>query len=118
MLISSWYDSRIVHALLDGVRAQVPDVEWLAFLRDGTRAGIHASASGVYRWMVRKLTPELYARNIQRLWNLLHDSGTREIVMTSCASAVSTTRDWTGHHPTLCVIVGEAMAALLELMGA
>jgi hypothetical protein len=117
VLPSSWYESAVIHALIEAVQQQLPPRERDAILAEGVRAGMHASAKGVYRWILRALTPELYARNIQRFWNLMHDTGVREIVMTSKTSAISTTSDWAGHHPALCASTVHAMAAILELTG-
>jgi hypothetical protein len=117
VLPSTWYDAAVFHALIDAILRRVPEAERDALLREGTRAGMEASARGVYRWVFGKLSPELYARNIQRLWSLVHDTGTREIVMTSPTTAISTTRDWPGHHPSLCTSTLEAMCSMLEMMG-
>lgn len=117
LLPSMWYDAAVVHALIEAMLRDVPQDQRDAVLRAGTRAGIEASARGIYRWVVSNLTPQLYARNIQRFWSLVHDTGERKIVMTSPTTAVSTTRAWAGHHPDLCTTTIEAMCAMLEMTG-
>ena len=48
---------------------------------------------------------------------MLHDTGEREIVMTSPTSCISYTRAWPGHHPVLCLATLETMRGLFEIMG-
>lgn len=117
VLPSTWYEAGLIVALIEAVQRQLgPSSD--AVIAEGVREGIRASAHGIYRWLLhRVVTPEMYARNIQRLWNMMHDTGSREIVITSKTTAVSTTRDWAGHHPVICTSTIEAMAAILELTG-
>lgn len=118
ILSSTWYDVRIVHALLDSLVARHPPAERRALLASAAREAVHTSASGVYRFVVGQIvTPGFYARNIQRLWNMLHDSGRREIVIEREGLARSRTWDWPGHHPLLCDVTIETMCAVLELTG-
>jgi hypothetical protein len=117
VLASSWYDTRTIAELVQVIIRTVPPMEREASVRDGARFAVKASARGIYRFVLERLSPEMYARNIQRLWNMLHDTGTREIVMTSEASATSYTRDWPGHDPFLCLATVHTMAAILEVMG-
>lgn len=118
ILSSTWYDVRIVHALLDALVARHPPAERRTLLATTAREAVHASASGVYRFVVGQIvTPGFYARNIQRLWNMLHDSGQREILIERDGLARSRTWDWPGHHPLLCDVAIETMCAVLELTG-
>jgi hypothetical protein len=118
ILSSTWYDVRIVHALLDGLVAPYPPAERRALLSTGAREAVRASSNGVYRFVVAQIvTPSFYARNIQRLWNMLHDSGRREIVIEREGLALSRTWDWPGHHPLMCDVAIETMCAVFELTG-
>lgn len=76
------------------------------------------SARGIYRFVLERLTPDVYCRNIQRLWNMLHDTGSREIVTISPTHVRSVIFAWPGHHRVLCVASTETMAAVFVLMGA
>ncbi|MDQ3032016.1 MAG: hypothetical protein M3Y87_06340 [Myxococcota bacterium] len=118
VLPSSWYDSAAVHALIDAIFARIAPEERDASIRDGARFAVAHSARGIYRFVLERLTPEMYCRNIQRLWNMLHDTGSREIVTISPTHVRSVIRDWPGHHPVLCVAVTETMGAVFEIMGA
>jgi hypothetical protein len=118
ILSSRWYDVRIVHALLDALVAPYPLAERRALLATGAREAVRTSASGVYRFVVAQIvTPGFYARNIQRLWNMLHDGGRREIVIEREGLARSRTWDWPGHHPLMCDVTIETMCAVFELTG-
>lgn len=118
VLPSSWYDSAAVHALIDALFARIAPEDRDAAIREGARFAVAASARGIYRFVLERLTPEVYCRNIQRLWNMLHDTGEREIAVLEPGRARSTIRDWDGHHPALCRATTETMAAIFEVMGA
>lgn len=122
VLPSSWYDTRAVHELIDVVFARIAPEDRDASIRDGARFAVAQNARGIYRFVVERLTPEMYCRNIQRLWNMLHDTGQREIVTLSAPGETPTRirsviREWPGHHPALCVASTETMAAVFEIMG-
>jgi len=119
LIPSAWYDVRLAHALLDETLGQTPEKDRSRIARDAARAGVQASARGVYRFMLAQLgSPELYARHIQRVWGLLHDTGQREVRIVAPGEADSEIRDWPGHHPILCALTNETMAAVFEIMGA
>ena len=117
ILVSSWYDSAAVGALIDAVFARIPAAEHETAVREGASAAVTASARGIYRFVLERISPEIYCRNIQRLWGMLHDTGQREIVVVEPGHARSTTRDWAGHHPVLCMATSETMRAVFEIMG-
>ncbi len=119
LLPSAWYDVRLAHALLDETLGAAPSTERHRIAREAARAGVTASARGIYRFMLAQLgSPELYARHIQRVWSLLHSGGTREVRIVAPGEADSDIRDWPGHHPLLCALTNETMAAVFEVMGA
>lgn len=117
ILVSSWYDSAAVGALIDAVFARIPETEHEAAVREGASVAVTASARGIYRFVLERLSPELYCRNIQRLWGMLHDTGRRDIVTLGPGHVRSTTREWDGHHPVLCMAATETMRAVFEVMG-
>ncbi len=118
ILSSTWYDVRIVHALLDELVAPYPAGVRHALLATAAREGVRASAGGVYRFVIGQIvTPSFYARNIQRLWRMLHDTGNREILIEREGFARSRTWDWPGHHPLVCEVTIETMCAVFELTG-
>src|SRR5262249_53719572 len=95
-----------------------PPAERARMMHEATRAAVDASMRGVYAFLLGKVvTPELYARNIQRLWRVLHDTGKREIRIVAKGQATSRTWDWPGHHPLLCELNQQTMAAIFEKMG-
>lgn len=118
VLSNTWYDIRIVHALLDETVGALPVNQRARVAREASRAAIEETARGVYKFVLEQVvSPELYARHIQGLWRLLHDGGLREIRIVTPGVAVSEIRDWPGHHPVLCMLTNETMAALFEVMG-
>lgn len=117
ILPSSWYDARTVHHLIDAIFSTIPEPERAASVRQGARYAVEQGTRGIYRFVLERLTPDLYMRQIQRLWGMLHDNGEREIVKTGKTSCRSITRAWSGHHPVLCLATVETMAAIFEIMG-
>ena len=118
LLSNTWYDMQLVHAILEETLGTLPPDECRRVARDAAHAGIKETGRGVYKFVLEQVvSPELYARHIQGLWRLLHDGGTREIRMVSPGVAVSEIRDWPGHHPILCVVTTETMAAIFEALG-
>ena len=118
VIASTWYDVAVVHAMLDAIVAPHPPAERHALIRTAAREAVRTSMNGVYRFVVAQIvTPSFYARNIQRLWRMLHDGGKREIEIVTEGHAVSRTWDWPGHHPLLCETTIETMCAIFELTG-
>lgn len=116
LLANGWYDVAIVHALLEAIMAPYPAGDRHALIARAAREGVRHSMNGVYKFAVAQIvTPSFYARNIQRLWSMLHDGGRREIVLVGEGRARSRTWDWPGHHPILCEVTIETMCALLEV---
>jgi hypothetical protein len=118
VLANRWYDARVVHLLLDATVARTPPHARDALLREGLREGVRHASRGIYAFVLAQIaSPELYARNIQRFWSLLQDSGERRIDMVGMNGALSITRAWKAHHPLACRVNQHTMAAILELMG-
>lgn len=119
VLATEWYAAEHVHAVLDALAEGRSDEEREALAREIAAATVERVRHGVYRFLVRKLvSPGFYARHIQRLWRQVHTTGRREITVDDAARrAVSSTRDWAGHHPLLCLIASHTVAAFFETMG-
>jgi hypothetical protein len=106
LLAGTWYPAPMIHRLLDGMTAGLRGPERLALIRDGAKATIRETLSGVYKVLFQAMmSPERYARNAQQLFSRYHNTG----VMTKTAietpdgpGHLSVIRDWHGHHPTLC----------------
>lgn len=119
LIASSWYDAAVVHAMLDAIVAPYPAGDRHELIRTAAREAVRTSMNGVYKFVVGQIvTPSFYARNIQRLWGMLHDGGRREIKIVRDGMALSRTWDWPGHHPLLCEVTIETMCAIFELTGA
>lgn len=119
VIATAWYDAIVVHAMLDAVFGPYPAGDRSALIRTAAREAVRTSMNGVYKFVVGQIvTPGFYARNIQRLWRMLHDTGSREIKIVREGHAVSRTWDWPGHHPLLCEVTIETMCAIFELTGA
>lgn len=47
----------------------------------------------------------------------IHDTGDRKIELTAPGEALSSVRNWAGHHRMLCLLTVETMCAMFETMG-
>jgi hypothetical protein len=102
VLASSWYPAPAIHALLDGFLADhASDRQALA--REGARATIDATLTGVYRWLFETMmTPDRYGRNAQKLFSRYYEPGTMTKAPLGERGHLSIVRDWPGHHRLLC----------------
>ena len=117
ILSNVWYPSPIVHAILDAVAERHGPDELRAIMSEANAFAVRTLTRGVYQFLFRMVgSPELYARHIQRAWNLLHTTGKRTIVLGD-GFADSTIEQWPGHHPWLCEIPSETMKAVFVAMG-
>ena len=115
---TDWYPVKLIHAVLDTMAEECPQ-EMHKLIAEASEAAVAKLTRGIYQYLFRMVaSPKLYARHIQRAWNMLHSTGTRKIVISSTGLADSTIQDWPGHHPWLCVVTTETMRATFQAMGA
>lgn len=118
LIPTDWYPSSAVGRLLDGITEGMSDEERAALIRESTAAGVQQAIRGIFQLAFGLLaTPERYARYIQRFWSQLHDTGRRRIDLVGPGEASSIIEDWPGHHPILCSVTMETMAAVFRRMG-
>jgi hypothetical protein len=102
VLASTWYPAEAIHALLDGFLADHRG-EGEVLAREGARATIDATLTGVYRWLFETMmTPDRYGRNAQKLFSRYFEPGTMTKEPLGGTGHLSIVRDWPGHHPMLC----------------
>lgn len=117
VLANVWYPSPIVHAILDAIAEEHDAGALREITAEANAHAVRSLTRGVYQFLFRMVgSPELYAKHIQRAWNLLHSTGRRTIVLEG-GVADSTIEDWRGHHPWLCEITTETMRAVFIAMG-
>jgi hypothetical protein len=115
---TDWYPVELIHAVLDTLAEECPN-DMHKLIAEASEAAVAKLTRGIYQYLFRMVaSPKLYARHIQRAWNLLHTTGTRKIVITSAGLADSTIEHWPGHHRWLCVVTTETMRATFHAMGA
>lgn len=118
IVASTWYPSSILFVVVDSVMEGKSRAERSRIIREANADVVARLSKGLYRALFRMVaSPELYARHIQRLWNVLHDTGERTVVIVRPGIADSTIRNWPGHHPVLCEVATETMRAVFEAMG-
>jgi hypothetical protein len=103
VLPSVWYPAPPVHAFLDGLAAAHTAAEQETIVRDGARAIIDATLTGVYRWLFeRMMTPDRYAANAQKLFSRYYEPGVMTKVSLGTTGHLTVIEGWGAHHPTLC----------------
>lgn len=113
-----WYPTAAVGRVLDNVAATMTVAERTRMVRESTEASVAKSMRGIFKLAFQLLvTPDRYAKHIQRFWNQLHDTGIRTVEVVGPGEAVSLIEDWRGHHPLLCEATMETMAAVFRRMG-
>jgi len=116
LLASTWYPSALCWHMCDRVIETAHD-EGREIAREAARDTVPRMIHGIYKALYETLaSPELYARHVGRHWKKLHDTGERSLVIRSPGVAMSTVRDWGGHHPLLCWMTIFTMASLFEAM--
>jgi len=118
ILPTRWYPVAPVHRILEGLATNMSAVERDRMCADAATAAVDQGLRGVFKLAFTLLvTPERYAKHIQRFWNQLHDTGEREVEVLEPGLARSTISGWRGHHPILCQLATETMGAVFRKMG-
>jgi hypothetical protein len=118
ILVSEFYPSSVLFPILDVVCEPWSESERTGLAREANAIVVAKLSRGIYAALFRTVaTPARYAKYIQRVWNVLHTTGRRQLVIEREGFVRSTTRDWPGHHPFLCEVTMETMRAVFEAMG-
>jgi hypothetical protein len=113
---SEWYSAAVFHRLLDVAFERMTDAERAQCIDRSTDAVSAQLIRGLYAVLFALVaTPDRYSRHIQRAWNQLHDTGVRDVVVAS-DHAMSTIREWPGHHTVLCTMVHSTTRAIFSRM--
>ncbi len=117
-LASSWYDARIYHHVFDALLENVPPEEHASLARDAARMVLEHTLRGIYAKLFRLMaTPPLYARYVQKIWDMHYDTGEVTIEHLSPSRALHRVQGWTGHHPFACVVNRQSGAIVYAMMG-
>jgi len=118
LIATGWYDSSFAHRLLDAMTRDLSAAERTDVARRASDYSVNLAVRGVFKLAFQLMgTPERYAKYIQRFWSQLHDTGERRVQIVSPGVAISDIEYWPGHHPFLCEITTETMAAVFRQMG-
>lgn len=107
ILPSTWYAMSTVHALLDVTLADLPEPELSRRINEATGHMMRVNLGGRYQQFFFRifLSPKLYTRHGQKLWNLHFDGGSLSAHLVSDTELLWQMRDWSGYHPLLHRIV-------------
>jgi len=118
ILPTRWYPAEVVHLILDGLSERLSATELDAVCHDAAEDAVEKAMSGLFKAAFDLLvTPERYAKYIQRFWNRMHDTGVRRIDIVQPGFARSYVTEWPGHHPHLCQLTMQTMGAVFRRMG-
>ena len=115
---TGWYESASIHRLLEVLTEGLSPDEITERARAAADHSVETAMNGLFKLAFQFLvTPERYAKHIQRFWNQLHNTGIREVEVVGPGEAISTISDWPGHHPFMCELVTFTTAAVFRRMG-
>jgi hypothetical protein len=118
VLPSAWYPAAPIHALLDAIQAIHTREERALIVRDGARAIIDSTLTGVYRWLFEKMmTTERYASSAQRLFSRYYEPGTMSKVRLGETGHLTVVTGWGAHHPMLCEFIIHTAEYVYGAMG-
>lgn len=118
VLHGGWYPSSAFNTMLDGALERVPAVSQAGLAASAAEAAAGRTLHGIYGNLLRLIgTPCLYEKHAQKLWDTYHNSGRISVHLEGEGRAVATLSHWSGHHPFLCRVMGEAGALVFSSMG-
>lgn len=117
-LPSAWYDARIYKHVLDTLLATAPATEHLELAREAGTTVVQQTFRGIYAKLFRLMaTPPLYARYVQKLWDMHYDTGKVRIEHLTSSRALNRVEGWMGHHPFACAVNRQGGAVVYSMMG-
>jgi hypothetical protein len=118
ILVSEWYPAELAHRLVELAEQGLSPQERVAMLEGCAEAAVGHQLRGVYRILFRALmSPERYARDGQKLFSRYYNTGVMEKVVEDDHTHLTTVRDWTSHHPTLCEFLQYTGVVVYGAMG-
>jgi hypothetical protein len=117
VLHAGWYPASAFNALLDNALERVPAVTQASLAEAAAEAAAGRTLRGIYGNLLRLLgTPALYAKHAQKVWDTYHNGGRLVVALDGDGRAISSVSRWSGHHPFLCRVMGEAGALVFSSM--
>lgn len=117
-LPSAWYDARIYQHVLDALLAASPPTEHPELAREAGKTLVEQTFRGIYAKLFRLMaTPPLYARYVQKIWDMHYDTGKVTIEHLTPSRALNRVEGWMGHHPFACAVNRQSGAIVYGLMG-
>lgn len=116
--VRRWYPAAAVHRAMDHMCAGLGPEEVDRLAERAAAGVIDIIQGGVYRTMFRfAFTPSRYARDIQRMWDRLYDSGRVSVERLGETCHRIRVEAWRAHHPLLCRVQALSRAQNYRLMG-
>ncbi len=117
-LPSAWYDARIYQHVLDTLLSTTPATEHLELAREAGKTIVEQTFKGIYAKLFRLMaSPPLYARYVQKIWDMHYDTGKVTIEQLTSSRALNRVEGWMGHHAFACAVNRQSGAVVYGLMG-
>ncbi|HJK93783.1 MAG TPA: hypothetical protein RMH85_14555 [Polyangiaceae bacterium LLY-WYZ-15_(1-7)] len=118
VLAATWYEARLVHALLDAMVHGLDPEARRRLAYDGSVAAMRATLGGVHRAVLRIVgSPELHAKFGQRMWRTYFEDGIADSRRVDAHTHRLAFRQWHSHHPVLCDMVTASDLVVFPAMG-
>ncbi len=118
VLATTWYPAPVIHAFLESLFRGMNQENQQTIIAYGAKHVMEKTLHGVYRLLFRTMiSPNLYARFSQKLWDRYYDNGTMKKRTMGRHMQSTTITDWNSHHPILCDLNYEASAFIYGAMG-
>lgn len=118
VLPNVWYPAKLVHELLDLLLADKSSEELDRLAQEAADHIMKKTLSSVYRAFFNLfVTPDRYARHIDKLWSLHYDTGRPLIEPVGSNQHRIRYVDWTSHHAFICRLNMSAAVPIYSAMG-
>jgi len=115
---SAWYPATLVHALVDGLLADLSPEERSEVARESDQFITEQTICGSLRTLFELIaTPERCARHAQRMWRACYETGTSTVTRISPTCHERRVQGWAEHHPFICNMHAAAAVVLYRAMG-
>ena len=114
-----WFPAEAIHSLCDALGEGRSGEELDLLLLEGTETMMTANLGATFRRFVMRhiITPNLYLKHSQRLWNLYFDNGKLEVTPRGPTELHWRVRGWASHHRVLCRMVTYSETSVFGAMG-
>jgi hypothetical protein len=118
VLPSTWYNAAAVHAILDAMEADHTPQERDTIVREGARAIIESTLTGVYRWLFQTMMSlDRYAGSAQKLFSRYYEPGVMTKTPLGETGHLTVVEGWGAHHMMMCDFILHTAVYVYGVLG-